>query len=94
MAMDFAMMAAAERDGELVADFAAECPALGKVQVVGVAGLAAADQAGLLRDEPEVIAVADAPWLWEGEGGFVDGLVPLTLALLGLAKPINGGVFG
>ena len=69
MAMDFAVVAPAERDGELVADFAAECAALGEAQVMGVAGLPAADQAGLLCDEPEVIAVTDTPRFREEECG-------------------------
>jgi len=97
MAMEFAMMTAAKRDGELVANFAAQCAALGKAQVVGVAGLPAAEQAGLLRDEPEVIAVADTPWLREGEGGFVDGPSLLRPALArslyrdGLGRVFCGG---
>jgi hypothetical protein len=50
MAMDFTVVASAKRDGELVADFAAECAALCEAEMVGIAGLAAADQARLLRD--------------------------------------------
>ncbi len=50
MAVHFPMMAAAEWDGELVADFLIRCLALGEAEVVGIAGLMAADQAGLLCD--------------------------------------------
>ncbi|HEY7230432.1 MAG TPA: hypothetical protein VH558_08695 [Pseudolabrys sp.] len=32
----------------------------------------AANQAWLLGHEPDVLAVADAPWLGEGKHGFVD----------------------
>ncbi len=41
--MDFAVMPPAERDGELVADFAAKRPGLRKSQVVGVGGTPPAD---------------------------------------------------
>ena len=41
------MMAAAERNGELVADFKADGPGLGKAQVMRIGWLAAADQAWL-----------------------------------------------
>lgn len=40
--------------------------------MVGVAGLPAADQAGLLRDEPDMITIVDAPRFRQGEDGFVD----------------------
>jgi hypothetical protein len=63
MTMQLAMMAAAQRDGELIADLAGERPALGKAQVMGIARLTAADQARLLGDEIHVVAVANAPWL-------------------------------
>ena len=45
------MMAAAQRHGELVADLAAERPALREAQVVGVGRLPAADQARLLGND-------------------------------------------
>ena len=66
------MMTAAERDGEFVADLAGERPALGKAQVMGIARLTAADDAGLLRDEAHVVAIADAPRLGVGQDGLVD----------------------
>ncbi len=53
-------MGAAERDGELIADLAAERPLLGEADVVRVAGLAAADEAGLGGDKLEVGLVAVA----------------------------------
>jgi len=79
--MQFAMVSAAERDGELVTDLAAERSALCEAEVMGVGRLPFADQAGLLRDVTEVIAVADAPRLGEGECGFVDGFTGSRLAL-------------
>src|ERR1700723_3666629 len=90
VAVEFAMIAAAERDGELVADLSAKCPALGEAQVVGVAGLPAADQAGLRRDEPEVIAVADAPWLVDCPGLQRPTLAP-SLYRDGLGGALCGG---
>jgi hypothetical protein len=58
-AVDVAMVPAAERDGELVADLAAERSGLGKSQMVGVRRPSAANQARLLGDRPDVLAVAD-----------------------------------
>ena len=74
MTMKLAMMTATERDSELVADFAAERPALGKAQVMGVAGFAAADQTGLLRHKAHMVAIADAPRLGMGENGLIDAV--------------------
>ena len=52
------MMPSAERDRELIADLAAERARLGKSEVVGVRGLAAADDACLLSDVAQMLAVA------------------------------------
>ena len=57
-AMDFAMVSAAEWHGEFVAHLAAKRPILGKAQMVRIGWRAAADQTGLLDDEPHVFAVA------------------------------------
>jgi hypothetical protein len=72
-AVNLAVVSAAERDGELIADFTAERTALRESQVVSIARLPAADQARLLGDEPHVLAIADAPRLGEGKHGLVDG---------------------
>ena len=45
--MQLPVMTAAERYGELVADFKANGPGLGKAQVMRVGWLPAADEAGL-----------------------------------------------
>jgi hypothetical protein len=45
------MMSAAKRDRELVADFLPEPTWLGVAQVMGVRGLAAANETGLFRNE-------------------------------------------
>lgn len=61
LTMEFAMMSPAERDCELVADFASECSILGKTQMMGIARLPSADQAGLLGHKSHVVAIANAP---------------------------------
>lgn len=72
MAMKLAVMTAAQRHGELIADLAAERPALGKAQVMGVAGFTSADQTSLLRHKAHMLTIADAPRLGMGENRFVD----------------------
>ena len=65
-AMDFAMMAAAEGYGKFVACLAAKCARLGKTKVVRIRRRATANQAGLLRYEPYVLAVAKSARLRMG----------------------------
>ena len=74
MTMKLAVMTTTERHGELVADLAAERPALGKAQVMGVGGFTAADQTSLLRHKAHMVAIADAPRLGMGENGLIDGV--------------------
>ncbi len=57
-AMDLAMMAAAERHGELIADLAAKRLMLSKPQMMGIGGRTAANQTRLLGHEPHVLTVA------------------------------------
>ena len=56
--VELAMMAAAERDGEFVTDFAAERSGLRKAEVVSIGRLPAADETGLDRDEFQMGLVA------------------------------------
>jgi len=49
--MQLPVVAAAEGHGELIADFETDCPGLRKAQVMGIAGLPAADQAWLRSDK-------------------------------------------
>ena len=56
--VQFAVVDPAKRDGELVANFAAERPRLGKTQMVGIGRRPAADHAGLRRHELAVVLVA------------------------------------
>ena len=64
-AVNLAMMAATQGHCELIADLAAHGPALGKAQMMGVTRYPAADDARLLGNKPDMLAVADAPWLGE-----------------------------
>ncbi|HUE09384.1 MAG TPA: hypothetical protein VMQ54_00530, partial [Steroidobacteraceae bacterium] len=77
--MNFPMMAAAERHGELITDLAAECPALSKAQMVCIRGLSAAHQAWLLGNMPKVIAVANPTRLRHCQNIFVDRFRPTLI---------------
>jgi hypothetical protein len=66
-AMDLAMMAAAQRHGELIACLPAECAVLREAQMMGVFGPAAADQSGLFGHEPDVLLVTKAARLGMGQ---------------------------
>ncbi len=55
------MMSPTQRHSEFVTDLAADGPVLRKAQVMGIARLATANQAGLLRDKPDMRAIANAP---------------------------------
>jgi hypothetical protein len=72
VAVKFAMMPTAERDGELVADLASKRSGLGKAQVMGVTGLATADKTGLLRHMADVVTIADPARLGEWQKTLVD----------------------
>ena len=68
------MMPATERDRELIADLAAERARLGKSEVVGVRGLAAAHETRLLGDIVKVLPVAIATRGSDREDALVDAL--------------------
>jgi hypothetical protein len=70
--VEIAMVLSAERHGELVTDFATEGLGLREPDVVGVAGLGTAQEAGLRGHVPEVILVADPLRLLQKEGALVD----------------------
>ena len=71
-AMHRPVMPATERDRELIADLAAECAGLGKAQVVGIRGLAAAHETCLLGDIAQVLPVAIAPRRGDRQHTLVD----------------------
>jgi hypothetical protein len=56
-AVQFAVMRAAERHRKFVADLLRQPAGLRKTQMVRVTGLAAADEAGLFCNEPQVLLV-------------------------------------
>src|ERR1700730_10742445 len=68
------MMPTTEWDRELIADLAAKRTWLGKTEVVGVRGLAGADEARLLGDIAQVLPVAVPPRRSDGEDALVDAL--------------------
>ena len=57
-AMQLPMVQPAKWDGEAVVDLAPHRPLLGKLDMVGIAGAAATDEAGLTGHEPEMVAIA------------------------------------
>ena len=73
-AMHLAMVSSTQGDGELIADLSAECPALREAQVMGIAGLATANQTRLLGHMSNVIAVANPARLRQCQHTFVDRL--------------------
>ena len=72
-----AMMGAAERYREVIADLPPKCPRLREADVVSVGGRRAAQQARLRGDVAQVLLVADAQGLAEGQGALVDALPEL-----------------
>ena len=70
--MQLPMMTAAERDGELVADFEAERSGLRKPQVMRIGRLPAADEAGLRGDELQMGLVTQPLGLGDGQKALVD----------------------
>ena len=75
--VELAVMGAAEGDGELVANLAAERLGLGEADVMGVGRDRAAENAGLRCDVAEMVLVAEAAGFAEGEGALVDPVAKL-----------------
>ena len=70
--MQLPMMTTAERYSELVADFEAERPGLGKPQVMRIGRLSAADETWLRGNEPQMGFVTQPLGLGDGENALVD----------------------
>jgi hypothetical protein len=70
--MQLAMMPPTQRDGELITDFSPHCAALGKAKVVWIRRLPPANETSLLRDQPEVLSVANPSRLRQRQGGLID----------------------
>ena len=70
--MKLAVVPTAERHRELITDFETDCSRLGKPQVVGIAGLPAADQARLRCDKFQMRLVTQPFRFCEDELALVD----------------------
>jgi hypothetical protein len=70
--MQLPMMTAAERYGELVADFETQRSELGKAQMMRIGRLPAADQAGLCSHESQMGFVTQPFGLGDGEEALID----------------------
>jgi hypothetical protein len=70
--MKLPMMPAAERDREFIAGFKAYSSRLSKPQMMRIARLSAADQAGLRRNELQMRLVTEPFRLSNGELAFVN----------------------
>ena len=70
--MQFAVMRAAKRDRKLVADLLSQSARLRKPQMMGIAGLPAADKAGLFGHKAQVDTVAQPSRLRQTKNAFVD----------------------
>jgi hypothetical protein len=76
MAVKLSVMGAANRDGEFVAYFAAKRTQLREPEMVRVAGLPSADEAGLQGNKVAVSLVAITAWFRYGQGTLVDPTGP------------------
>jgi hypothetical protein len=76
--MDRAVMGAAERDRKFVAGLAAERLRLHVPKMMGVRGLAAADEACLLSDIAQMLPVTVSPRCSNREHALVDAAGPIT----------------
>src|ERR1700730_17805572 len=72
--MDFAMMSPTQGHSELIADLSAKCPAVRETQVVGIAGLATANQTRLFGHMSDMLAVANPARLGQGQHALIDCL--------------------
>src|SRR5262249_9563994 len=94
-AMQLPVVQPAKRDGKAVADLAPHRPLLGKLDVVGIAGAAAAEEAGLIGHEAQMVAVALAHWLTSDgnfRGAWFGAPSLLRVCILGLATVFHGAL--
>src|SRR6516165_7015494 len=85
------MMPSTERDRELISDLAAERAWLGKSEVVGVRGPAAAHETRLLGDVAQVLPVAIAPRGSNREDALVDALRLIRVGAFGGGSHLRSG---
>src|SRR6516162_5151775 len=86
------MVAATEWDRELIAALAAECAGLGKSEVVGVRGLADAQETRLLGDVAKVLPVAIATRGSDRENALVDALRLTSVDAVGSGIHLRLGI--
>src|SRR5262245_15006061 len=84
-------MPSTERDSELIADLAAERTGLGETTVVGIRGLAAAHESGLLGDVSQVLPVAIATRGGDREDALVDALCLAGVDAIGTGIHLRPG---
>ena len=70
--MNFAVMTAAERNYEFIADLAAECPALGEPEMMRIRRPPAADETRMLGDGSDMIAVTQAARFGHRQGALIN----------------------
>ena|ERR1700733_12670060 len=75
-AMDLSMVTSTQRDSELIAYLAPECPALRESEVVGIRGSSAANQTRVLSDRFDVIPVANPARFRPRQSALIDHLGP------------------
>src|SRR5262249_34446962 len=85
------VMPATKRDRELIADLAAERSGLCKSEVVGIRGLAATDETGLLGDIAQVLPAAIGTWSGNREAALVDTLRLTQLGAFGDGSHLRPG---
>ena len=84
------MVPSTQGDGELIADLAAERPALREAQMVGIRRSATANQARLLGHISDVIAVANPARLRQSQHALIDHLRSRpVLRLLGWMRAVR-----
>src|SRR5262249_53993489 len=90
-AMDGAVMRAAERDGEFVARFAAECPRLQITKMMRIGLFAPADETCLLGDITQVLPVTIATRGSDREDALVDALRLISVSAFGGGNHLRRG---
>jgi hypothetical protein len=74
--MNLAVMGPAQRRDEFIADLAAQRTRLHEAQVMGIRWRSPTHQARLLRDEPQMLLIAIATRLCDGEDALVHNARP------------------
>ena len=85
------MMAATKWDRELIADLAAQRTGLGKSEVMGVRGLAAAQETRLVGDIAQLLPVAIATRGRDREDALVDALRLIRVGAFGGSSHLRSG---